>query len=312
MIASRTALCLACAVALCQCRKNEQESSPASADKPVTAPVKSTQHPQALPTPVNAASGTKTDKVLELRQAVTSRLAPIIGNWTAPLTAEQWAAIKRECWPTSFNQQVHIIASARMDQSLPSAKLKTPLCLQLAKGDLNEFADEKEREALTALYLVATKDAMQGGRSLPNAFADRLSDPGTSYGDLLLFEIFDDTLVEAVKSKPIDAAEMASWKSMATAANPACRLLALKSFRRVALDQSQWLQFYAEYRNERRPDIIEALVQQLFESAHPDAIPMLGDLETNIAVKASPELAATVAQTKADMISVVTPASAKR
>lgn len=312
MIASRTALGLACAIALCQCGKKEPESSNATSDKPANAPMKSLQQPPVLPPSAGLANGTKPDEVLELRRAATSRLAPIVGNWTSALTPEQWAAIRREYWPTSFNQQSNIIAGGRIDQSLPSAKLKTPLCIQLAKGDLAEFGDKKEQEALTALYLIATRDAMQGGRSLPNAFADRLSDPSTSYGDLLLFEIFDDTLVEAVKSRPLGADEVTSWRSMATAANPACRLLALKSFRRVALDQSQWLQFYAEYRNERRPDIIEALVQQLFESAHPDAVAMLGELENNFAVKASPELATRVTQTKADLISVITPASAKQ
>lgn len=312
MITLRTALCLACAIALCQCGKKGQESSNTTSDKPANAPMKSSQQLPVLPPPAGLTNGTKADEVLELRQAATSRLAPIVGNWTSALTPEQWAAIRREYWPTSFNQQANFSAGGRVDQSLPSAKLKTPLCIQLAKGDLAEFADRKEQEALTALYLIATRDAMQGGRSLPNAFADRLSDPRTSYGDLLLFEIFEDTLVEAVKSKPIGPDELASWKSMATAVNPACRLLALKSFRRVALDQSQWLQFYAEYRNELRPEIIETLVQQLFESAHPDAIPMLGELETNVAVKASLELAARVAQTKADLISIITPASAKQ
>lgn len=68
----------------------------------------------------------------------------------------------------------------------------------------------------------------------------------------------------------------------------------------------------AEYRNERRPDIVEALAQLLFASAHPDAIPMLGELENNVVVKASLELAAKVAQAKADLISVISPASAKR
>ena len=241
------------------------------------------------------------------RQSVVSQLDKLIGKSTSRLSKQQSNSIKKLYWVPTFTRPVKFSTSGRIDQSLPSSGSDKPLCVQLATGIFDSVYDIREQEVLSAFYLIAVRDAMRGGHSLPNIFADRFSDPHPNCGDLLLFEIFDDAFSDVVKSRNLESDELAEWNSMASATNPACRLLSLKLFRRVEKDQVQWIHFYAQYRDERSPEIIEELVRQLFESAQPGAIPLLEDLKNNRTVKSSAPLSTRILQTKSDMITIINP-----
>ena len=311
---SRTTLYAVVFVASTACSKHQNSSrtetpifkSPKSSEVPASQSTPTTYAPRVV-RKVEVHNSDDVQASHTNRKNVAAQLEHILGDAHFPLHVNQWTAVKQVYWSPTFEQPATTIVSDGISRSLPSLKLTSPLALQLAKGAFQGVDDAKEQQSMTALYLLANQDAMNGGHSLPYAFSDRFSDSQVTYGDLVMYEIFSDAFSDVNKSGGVAGDEVAQWVNMASAANPVCRLLALQSFSKVSADQTQQLRFYELYRNELNPEILQTLVQQLFYSANRDAISNLTELQANSSVKNSANLTSKVARAKANMISILFP-----
>jgi hypothetical protein len=232
------------------------------------------------------------------RKEIASDIVTVLGAVpTDDLSASQWRMIRSRYWCKGFDaaiQQPGDSKSLTVKDLLRSATSKEPLALQLTSGTFTSVTDAHEQEALMALHSLVMMSAMKGGHSLPVAIGELAKNSTPTRGDVFLFEIFDDAFVEMGNTHEVSPADWQAWVNMTQAQNPIHRLLALRTFRKVSTDSSQWLDFYGNYVAEQDHAILAELITHLFESGKPDAAKVLTGLQTNPEIVASPDLTARV------------------
>ncbi len=226
------------------------------------------------------------------RENIAAEIVAIVGRNAGELTVDQWRQIKARYWCLGFDQALYYGSSSASVKDLIESNSPKELSLieQLATGNFVSVSDQNEQQALIAFHLLAMTTAGGGGRTLPAAINDRINQVTPTSGDFYLFEIFNDAFVEVNGRRELDSLELAAWQTVASSLNPIYRLLALRNFCNVSIEQSQWLDFYSLYVDEKDPMIVSEVVELAVQSARPDASKILTGLKTNANVSNDPDL----------------------
>ncbi|HCN78390.1 MAG TPA: hypothetical protein DIT13_14495 [Verrucomicrobiales bacterium] len=209
-----------------------------------------------------------------------AEIVSMIGKPAGGLTRDHWRQIREHYWLPSFDRVIRAAGSkASTHELLQPPKDKRPLVVQLLSGAF-ETQDAAEQDSLLALHNLALVTAAAGGASLPAALADRQSDPNITQGDIILFEVFNDAFEDVPRTEQLGQSTLQEWQQMAASHNGVVRLLALRTFRRVAPQPEQWLEFYRSYKNERDEGILTELTDMVFETAKPEAATILGEIRS--------------------------------
>jgi hypothetical protein len=230
--------------------------------------------------------------VHEARQRVMAEIVSVIGQPADDLTRDHWRLMRERYWLSRFNRVIHAPGgTTSIQEVLRSPKDTLPIIVQLLSGAF-ETQNVKEQDSLIALHNLAIVTAAAGGTSLPAALADRQSDPNITEGDTILFAVFADAFEDVPRAEQLGQGTLKEWQQMAVSPNAVVRLLALQTFRRVAPEPEQWLEFYRSYKNERDEGILTELTDRAVETAKPEAAAILDEIRSRSGQPLQDELAA--------------------
>lgn len=270
---------------LAGCRKEDVRQAPETEAKP--APTKSLPNtppaaPSArplVPSP-NHTPNVSQSAPQQARRRVMADIASTIGRPEGGLTRGHWLKIKERYWLPSFDKIIRGAGSAATVRDvLATPEGKKPLVVQLLSG-VFETQAATEQDSLLALHTMALVTAATDGTSLPLALADRRTDPNITQGDVIMFQVFNDAFQDVPRTEQISQTTLQEWKQLALSSNDLIRLLALRTFRRLAPQPEQWLDFYRSYVNERDQDILAELTDMVFETAKPVAAATLAEIRS--------------------------------
>jgi hypothetical protein len=209
-----------------------------------------------------------------------AEIVSMIGRPTDGLTRDHWRQIRERYWLPSFSRVIRATGdTTSIQELLRTPKDKKPLITQLLSGAF-EKQDAAERDSLLALHNLAIVTAAAGGTSLPAALAERQSDPNITEGDMILFDVFADAFEDVPRAEQLELRTFQEWQHMAVSPNAIVRLLALQTFRRVAPEPEQWIEFYRSYKNENDQGILIELTDRAVETAKPEAAAILEEIRS--------------------------------
>ena len=292
----RTRIIISCwvflSLLLIECRKSEEkkEASVVAPSEPVASERVSHEGPpkeavnNPLPSSPIISHGDRLS-VSQIRQQILDEIDKLIGSPANGLRREHWRIIKKRYWPAAFDEIIQdsqrSVDTSSVKNLLVGAPGKQPIVAQILTGNFTGVADENEQKSLVALHLLAMSIAGSGGASLPAAFMDRQNSTEITRGDLILFEVFNDAFVDVQRAQ-LSEADLAYWKQLANSSNGLYRLLALRTFRRVAPDPVEWIDFYRSYVNEADPGILEEVADLAFQTARPEAATLINDIRVKV------------------------------
>ena len=225
----------------------------------------------------------------QARWRVMEDIVKTIGKPDDGLTRKDWRQIKERYWVPNFDRTVRGPDDpTTVRELLATPEGETPLIVQLLSGSF-ETQDPAEQEALLALHTMASFSASSGGSSLPAALADRRHDPNITRGDVIMFEVFSDAFLEMSRNSQISPEVLQEWEELASSPNALVRLLALRTFSKVAPEAQQWLEFYHLYQNESDPLILEEATSLALLTGLPTAAEFLTEVRERFGEKLSPE-----------------------
>ncbi len=228
----------------------------------------------------------------EARDQVLNEYAQLAGSVSAPLSPQGWRTLWHRYWTSTLDLSVkgkdERLGTVLTLLTVPEGQ--TPLVAQLATGDFTDDTDSEEQRFLIAAHMLAMTVASNGGASLPAAVSVRSEDTGIRRSDLFLFQVFDDAFVDVPQGSGMSPDEVGQWEALARSPNPLYRLLALRTFRRVAPEPEQWLRFYGSYVHEKDLAIAEEAIDLAFQTARPEATRLLEDIREGLGESAPPEL----------------------
>lgn len=284
------------ALVLVGCGKEDSPQPPTTND---TAKAKAPQTvfskklPESSPAPLPTPPPAERQPMQQTRQRILGEIVQLIGKPSAGLTGEHWKAIKARYWKPEFDRVVQPAAKPTKVQDLLAVpKGKESLIAQILTGRFSDISDKAEQDAMLALHTLALVTATSGGTSLPAALEDRKGDANITRGDLILFEVLDDAFVDVPRREQVSKAELDQWTQLATSHNSLHRLLALRTYRRVAPNPEQWLDFYRAYVNEQDQGILEEVTDMAFQTAKPEAAAVLAEIRARPSAAANPDFAA--------------------
>jgi hypothetical protein len=284
------------ALVLIGCGK-EDSAQPATTNDTAKAkaspPVLPNQPPLGAPSSSPTAPSTEGQPMRQTRQRILGEVVELIGKPAAGLSAEHWKTIKARYWKPDFDRVVQPAAKpTNVRDLLAVPKGKESLIAQILTGRFSDISDKAEQDAMLALHTLALVTATSGGTSLPAALEDRKGDANITRGDLILFELLDDAFVDVPRREQVSKAELDQWTELATSPNSLHRLLALRTYRRVAPNPEQWLDFYRGYVNEQDLGILEEVTDMAFQTAKPEAAAVLAEIRARPSAAANPDFAA--------------------
>ena len=100
---------------------------------------------------------------------------------------------------------------------------------------------------------------------------------------LLCLQFFEIHRSYDIRREEPTQAELDQWKLLARSPNGLYRLLALRTFQRVAPKPEQWLDFYRLFSSERDRGILEEVVDLVFQTARPEAATLPSDIRVRTA-----------------------------
>jgi hypothetical protein len=276
---------VAAALLLASCGK-EYNGHVTDADAEAAPPKAPPNVPQQAPSttqrvPVQSSAPNNSSRTApQARQRVMAEIVSMIGKPADGLTRDHWRQIRERYWLPSFSRVIRATGdTASIQELLRSPKDKQPLIVQLLSGAF-ETQDAAERDSLLALHNLAIVTAAAGGTSLPAALAERQSDPNITEGDMILFEVFTDAFEDVPRAEQLGQSTFQEWQHMAVSPNAVVRLLALQTFRRIAPEPEQWLEFYRSYKNESDEGILIELTDRAVETAKPEAAAILEEIRS--------------------------------
>jgi hypothetical protein len=235
----------------------------------------------ALPEAVEeAAPGASGALPQEARHRIMSELVEMIGRPDSGFTRDDWMKVKDRYWLPEFDATIRDSTDATtVRELLATPDGQTPLIVQLLSGSF-ESQDPDEQEALLALHNMALVAAATGGSSLYSALADRQNDPNITRGDLVIFEVFNDAFQDVPRSENLSRTTLQEWEQLAGSPNDLVRLLALRTFSKMAPQPEQWLDFYRLYVNDPSDEILAEAAEKLFQTALPEAVEPLIEMRS--------------------------------
>lgn len=226
------------------------------------------------------------------RDQVLNEYSQLAGSVSAPLSPQGWRTLWEQYWTSTLDLSVKSKDGrlGAVTDLLTVPEGQTPLVAQLATGDFTDDIDLEEQRFLIAAHMLAMAVASNGGVSLPAAVSVRSEDTDIRRSDLFLFQVFDDAFVDVPQRSGMSPDEVGQWEGLARSPNPLYRLLALRTFRRVAPEPEQWLSFYGSYVREKDLAIAEEAIDLAFQTARPEATRLLEDIREGLGESAPPEL----------------------
>lgn len=275
----------------------DKEDSPQPPKTTVTPRVKAPQ--TVIPSALPIAPSSSTDAAIEdlsiqqTRKRILAEITQLIAKPDAGLSIEDWKTIKARYWKPDFDQVLQPAVEASNVRNLlavPSGR--EPLISQILAGRFVDVSDKAEQEALLAFHTLALVTAASGGTSLPAALEDRKADANITRGDLILFTVFDDAFIDVPRRQHVSKAELDQWQQLAKSPNSLYRLLALRTYRRVASSPEQWLKFYHAFVDEQDQGILEEAASLTFLTAKTEAAALLREIRAKVNIEETPEFAA--------------------
>ena len=216
----------------------------------------------------------------QARQRVMSEIVAMIGKPEGELTRDDWTKIKQRYWIPDYDRTVRSPEDATTFlELLATSEGETPLVVQLLSGSF-KTKDSAEEDALLAFHILALVTAAMGGSSLPSAIGDRGNDPNITRGDVIMFEVFNDAFQDVPRSEVLPQTTLREWEQLAESPNDLVRLLALRTFSRVAPQPEQWLDFYRSYVDDPSDEIMAEAADKIFETAMPEAAESLIEMRS--------------------------------
>lgn len=235
-----------------------------------------------------------------LRQATTreellTELANLISGSDRGITADEWRSVKETFWSPELDAVVSdekgTVEAPRISEMLQDTRGETPLIAQILRDDFSGSISESEKGFLQAYHSLAMISAQTGGQSLPDAVGDRVESEAVTRGDVFVLEIFDDAFTDVKKRPTISDSTLREWGRLAESPNDVLRLLALRNFRRVTQRPEEWVDFYSRYTKEENPEILEEVIDLVFQTSEPEAAQVLSEIRQQSPAGLTDELA---------------------
>jgi len=247
--------------------------------------------PRHLPHPTSDPQLTR-----EARVKIWKDAALLLEKSNGNFTTESWRMFKERYWIPKFDHPANPgFHQGSIKDFLESVKQKPCLLEQILDIRFTKEKTAKEKEALVSLSCLSMIVAQQNATLLPIVFDGRLDDPTITYGDVVLFTVFKDALVEDPRKKEIRGLNLEHWKNMARSQNSLIRLLAVQTHHRIESIQDRWLDFHSLYVNETDPYIISEVMRiALLQPSNPKTGELLRNLRLNPVVSGNIGLRKTI------------------
>jgi len=227
----------------------------------------------------------KTTEPTTPREAVRKRFTELFGDLRHPsVTPDKLKAAWSEFWTEEFNYALPSAADTKVASGLELpkelsqlTKAEQPLYVQIESGRISIAPDAQE--SAIAIYTICVGACSSGGRDLPTLLLNRAKTLPPTQGDLVVFEILQETLPMVDQQAPMTANQASGWVALANAPNPIYRLAALQGFARVSVDREQRLAFYGQYKDESDATILKVLIDSVESLPSADAPAMLADVQ---------------------------------
>lgn len=287
MMFSRQILCLLM-LALIVSGCGDREAGDAKSEPPIAESDSSSETKRATP-------DTNALREATTREEVLTELASLVSGSEQGVTANEWRSVKETFWSPELDAVVSDERSAgeppRISEMLQDARGEMPLIAQILRDDFSGSISESEKSFLQAYHSLAMISAQTGGQSLPDAVSDRVESEDITRGDVFVLEIFDDAFTDVKKRPEISDSTLREWGRLAESPNDVIRLLALRNFRRVTQRPEEWVDFYRRYTNEENPEILEEVIDLVFQTSEPEAAQVLSDIRQQSPTGLTDELA---------------------
>lgn len=229
------------------------------------------------------------------REEVLGELATMVNDSEQGVTENHWRSVKDAFWSPELDAVVSdeqdTGEAPRISEMLQDARGETPLIAQILRDDFSGSISDSEKSFLLAYHSLAMISAQTGGQSLPDAVGDRVGSEDVTRADVFVLEIFDDAFTDVKKRPTISDSKLREWGRLAESPNDVFRLLALRNFRRVTQRPEEWVDFYSRYTNEENPEILEQVIDLVFQTSEPEAAKVLSDIRQQSPAGLTDELA---------------------
>jgi hypothetical protein len=187
---------------------------------------------------------------------------------TQPLTLVQQGWKKH--WNAAFDQVYHATPQKRnIVEDLIRRQQQFSETLNV--GQVSWAGDDDQKQAAIILASLAASifsDERPSQRTasselLPMLLKDRLNSLPPTIGDVLTYQIVEETLALRDSRPDLPATAFHNWIELAKGANPVCRLTALKGFAATNVTDQQSISFYAHYADDPEPALANEAIRTL-------------------------------------------------
>jgi hypothetical protein len=245
------------------------------------------QEPSSNPVP----SQQERELLRKKREIILKDLQSILGETSGTITADKWNTLKKRYWTKSLDDQILTQNGTKpltIKDVFETPIAKSGIIREVASGKFSYIKDTAEQEFLLAFHLLA----MTSGPSLPQVVKDYINNESISRGDILLFILFSDGLIDLPQKPILTKSELDQWTSLAKSPKSIYRLLGLQTYRKVAPEPIQWIEYYKLYTDESDPAIRENLIDLIFMTAIPEAADLLSQIRSKPEIEKDSILAA--------------------